>query len=158
MDVYRFRKPGNFQKRLRLLVYFWLASKIQATGKIHFGHRYSHIQHFVKNIFFKRIANIFDYIAISENLACGRGSCIFSTSVPSGHLRQRRTGQLSRHCSCKIIMSPAGEYFFFSPAGGNILHFLPRWRKNSSFCPPLAGVQGVEKRGVGFSNRQKCVS
>ena len=140
MDVYRFRKPGNFQKRLRLLVYFWLASKIQATGKIHFGHRYSHIQHFVKNIFFKRIANIFDYIAISENLACGRGSCIFSTSVPSGHLRQRRIRQLSRHCSCKIIMSPAGEYSFFSPPPAEIFFFIPRWRKNSSFCPPPAEI------------------
>ena len=35
---------------------------------------------------------------------------------------------------------------------------VPRRRKYSFFSPPLAGVQGVEKRGVGFSNRQKCGS
>jgi hypothetical protein len=43
-----------------------------------------------------------------------------------------------------------GIFFFFSPACGNILHFVPRWRKYSFFSPPLAGVQGVEKRSVRF--------
>jgi len=38
-----------------------------------------------------------------------------------------------------------GIFFFFSPACGKILHFVPRRRKYSFFSPPLAGVQGVDQ-------------
>jgi hypothetical protein len=55
--------------------------------------------------------------------------------------------------SAAFLFLTVGNILFFPR-----LAFIPRWRKYPSFCPPLAGVQGVEERGVGFSNRQKCGS
>jgi hypothetical protein len=116
----------------------------------------------------------------SHKLKVGRTTDVIFSPPPSLRDTSASGGQ-------KIVVSPvplqdcnaagAGQFMFpscgrrlfcFSAAflfltGGNILFFprlafIPRRRKNSSFCPPLAGVQGVEERGVGFSNRQKCGS